>query len=239
MRSTTTSSNLHTETRGVQPQQGTVRLDSSLQNKQDPFLFAQPCFTIPLHLSSWRLKTLILLDFGAFACLLDEEFTRLHMNHIVKKLNLVHVEIIDGQPLSSRDVTHKIATLEVKFGNHYSSIVFKIIRSPSASIILKISWLERYNLQIDWKSQNIEFPVIPFLTERTNKPLTKKPPFIRPLFIRARAFTKAAKTSILFIIYATLTSRETTTSTNVPTQYKEFQDVFEKNNVDILPKHRP
>jgi hypothetical protein len=131
-----------------------VWLDSSLQNKQDPFLFAQPshCFTILLHLGSWRLKTLLLLDSEAFACLLDEEFTRLHMNHIVKKLNLMHVEIIDGQPLSSRDVTHKIAPLEVKIGNYYSSIVFNIIRTPSTPAILKLSWLERYNPQIDWKS---------------------------------------------------------------------------------------
>jgi hypothetical protein len=59
------------------------------------------------------------------------------------------------------------------------------------------------------------------------------------LFIRARAFTRVAKTNTMFIIYAILTSRETTISTNIPAQYKEFQDVFEKKNVDILPKHRP
>jgi hypothetical protein len=68
--------------------------------------------------------------------------------------------------------------------------------------------------------------------------MTKKPPFIKPLFIGARAFIIVAKTGIPFVIYATPTSGETTTSTNIPVQYKEFQDVFEKKNVDILPKHR-
>jgi hypothetical protein len=32
-----------------------------------------------------------------------------------------------------------------------------------------------------------------------------------------------------FAIYATSTSGKMTTSTNTPVQYKEFQDVFEKN----------
>jgi hypothetical protein len=186
-----------------------VRLDSSLQNKQGPFLSVQPsrCFTIPLHLGSQRLKTLALLDSGASACFLDEEFMRLHKIPTTKKLSSVHVEVIDGRPLSSGDVTHETAPLKVKFGNHSSSIIFNIIRTPSVPIILGLSWLERYNPHIDWKSWNIEFLVIPSLAERTIKHLTKKPPLIKPLFIGARTFIRAAKTSTPFAIYATPASR--------------------------------
>jgi hypothetical protein len=131
-----------------------VGLDSSLQTNQGPILFAQPshCFTIPLRLGSQKLKTLILLDSGASTFFLNEEFTRNHKIHVVKKLSLVHVEIIDGEPLSSRDVTHETILLEVRFGKHSNSIVFNIIRTPSAPVILGLSWLERYNPQIDWKS---------------------------------------------------------------------------------------
>ena len=39
----------------------------------------------------------------------------------------------------------------------------------------------------------------------------------------------AATKGTPFAIYATLTSRKMTTSTNTPAQYKEFQDVFEKS----------
>jgi hypothetical protein len=151
----------------------------------------------------------------------------------------VHLEVIDGRPLSSRDVTHESIPLEVKFGNHCSSIVFNIIRTPSAPVILGLSWLERYNPQINWKSRNIEFPITPSLTKRTSKPSsTKKPPFIKPLFIGARTFMRATKTGTPFVIYATPTSEETTTSINIPAQYKEFQDVFEKKNANILLEHR-
>jgi hypothetical protein len=44
---------------------------------------------------------------------------------------------------------------------------------------------------------------------------------------------RAAKKGTMFAIYATLTSRETTTWTNILAQYKEFQDIFEKKYVDI------
>jgi hypothetical protein len=172
---------------------------------------------LSLCLSSQGLKKFALLDSRACACFLDKKFTRLHKIHIVKKLSLVHVEVIDGQPLSFGNVTHETIPLEVKFGNHSSSIVFNIIRIPSVPVILGLSWLERYNPQIYWKSRNIEFPVTSSLTERTNKSSsTKKPLFIKPLFIRAKDFMRAAKTGTPFAIYTTPTPKETTTSTNIP-----------------------
>jgi hypothetical protein len=48
---------------------------------------------------------------------------------------------------------------------------------------------------------------------------------------------RAAKTRISFVLYSTPTYEETITSTSIPAKYKEFQDVFEKKNADILPKH--
>jgi hypothetical protein len=120
--------------------------------------------------------------------------------------------------LSSGDITHKTTSLEVRFGKHSNSIVFNIIRTPLALVIFGLSWLERYNPQIDWRSWNIEFLVIPSLAKHTNKPLTtKKPPFIKLLFIRARAFMRAAKKDTPFAIYATSTSGKMTTSTNIST----------------------
>jgi hypothetical protein len=62
-----------------------------------------------------------------------------HKIPVVKKLSLVHVEVIDGWPLSSGDFTHKTTPLEVRFDNHSSSIVFNIIRIPSAFVILALS----------------------------------------------------------------------------------------------------
>jgi len=50
----------------------------------------------------------------------------------------------------------------------------------------------------------------------------------RPLFLGDRAFVRAAKHSVLFVIDETLTSNNTTTTLTILNQYQEFQDVFEK-----------
>jgi hypothetical protein len=48
---------------------------------------------------------------------------------------------------------------------------------------------------------------------------------------------RVAKMGTPFAIHITPTFEKTTTSTNIPVQYKEFQDEFEKKNADILLEH--
>jgi hypothetical protein len=43
----------------------------------------------------------------------------------------------------------------------------------------------------------------------------------------------------MFIIYASPAMESVKGPEALPTRYKEFQDVFEKNNVDMLPQHCP
>ena len=61
----------------------------------------------------------------------------------------------------------------------------------------------------------------------------------KSLFVGARTFMRAAKTGSMFVVYANPLSESTRTTTVIPEQYREFQDVFEKKNADILPEHRP
>ena len=60
-----------------------------------------------------------------------------------------------------------------------------------------------------------------------------------PLFLGARAFVRSSKEDTPFVIYITPTSGEKTSTTSIPEQYKEFKDVFQKKNADMLPEHRP
>jgi hypothetical protein len=43
----------------------------------------------------------------------------------------------------------------------------------------------------------------------------------------------------MFAIYAMLTTESVKGPKAIPTRYKEYQDVFEKKNADILLQHRP
>ena len=63
-------------------------LDSSVsQQHLGSSLPAQPapCFTIPLSFGPQKLKTTALLDLGASACFLDEEFIKNHKFPLVQK----------------------------------------------------------------------------------------------------------------------------------------------------------
>jgi hypothetical protein len=43
----------------------------------------------------------------------------------------------------------------------------------------------------------------------------------------------------MFATYATPTTDSVTEPEALLTRYKEYQDVFEKKNADMLPQHRP
>ncbi len=221
-----------------------MRLDRSLsEDNKGPILSSNPsrCFTVPITLGSQKFKTHALLDSGASACFLDEEFSKLNNIPIVRKPEPVHVEVIDGRPLSSGDVTHETIPLDVLLDNHSSRVTFNIIKTPSNPVILGLSWLEKYNPHIDWVARKLEFCTIECAHEDPSRKPQKshKARLRKPLVIGARAFMRAAKKGTPFVIYATPTSEAATTSTTIPEEYKDFQDVFEKKNADILPEHRP
>jgi hypothetical protein len=189
---------------------------------------------VPLHFGIQELQVNALLDSGASACFIDEEFTKLHNIPLVKKPKPVHVEVIDGRPLSSGNVIHETKPLKIRLENHESNIVFNVIKTPSCPVILGLSWLDRYNPLIDWKLRKVTFSTNSLKVESA-KTISRN----KPLFIGARAFMKEAKQNTPFVIFATPTRKNATPTFVIPKQYEGFKDVFEKKNADMLPEHRP
>jgi hypothetical protein len=54
----------------------------------------------------------------------------------VEKSTLVPVEVIDGQSLSSRPITHETKALGVTIGCHTSKVVFNVISFPKNLVII-------------------------------------------------------------------------------------------------------
>jgi hypothetical protein len=50
---------------------------------------------------------------------------------------------------------------------------------------------------------------------------------------------QAIKKGTTFVIYATPIADSVKGPEALPTRYKEYQDVFEKKNTDLLPQHCP
>ena len=206
--------------------------------KKGPILYSQPsrCFTIliTLRIGGQDLRVRALLDSGASACFLDEDFVQRHKFSLVQKSSPNPVEVINGRPLSSEDVTYETTPIDLVIHNHHSSVAFNVIRTPSNPVIIGLSWLEMFNPRIDWKSQSLTFPSsspttnvhhLQTISENSSKgpqPNSQKPKMQKPLFVGARAFMRAAKTGSIFVVYANPLSKSTRTNTVIPEQYREF-----------------
>ena len=208
---------------------------------------ASPCFNIPLKIDFYphTIKVKALLDSGASACFIDKDFVKRHNLPIVSKNHPVAVEVIDGRPLISGDVTHETKPLDISLEGHRSTVVFNVISSPSNPLILGLSWLDRNNPDIDWNKRKLTFQTIsspsryPVVTPKPCPHRLQRSKIEVPLMIGARAFMRAAKKGNTFAIYATPTSQSIQRPTELPAQYKQYCDVIEKKNADTLPQHQP
>ena len=108
-------------------------------------------------MDSSSIKVSTLLDFEASGCFIDKDFANCHKLPVVTKKHLIPIEIIDGRPLVSGDVTHEIILLNIVLERYHSIIAFNTIISPSNPIILGLSWLDKYNSTIDWKTRRLAF----------------------------------------------------------------------------------
>jgi hypothetical protein len=63
--------------------------------------------------------------------------------------------------------------------------------------------------------------------------------FSKSLFMKAKAFMHVAKKGDAFFVYALPTTNAKPQKHEIPSQYKNYKNVFKKKNVDILPKHQP
>ena len=146
---------------------GIMRLEKVAQSLiKDPILIskASPCFTVSLivKMDFNSIKVHSLLDFGAFTCFMDTNFVDCHKLPFIIKKHPIPIEVIDGRSLVSGNVTYETIPLDIVIKGHHSIIVFNVIKSPSKQVVLGLSWLNKYNPAIDWKTQRLTFSQILF-----------------------------------------------------------------------------
>ena len=98
-----------------------MRLTNNAQST-GPILSSEPsiCFTIPLRVNfnDHSIKVSALLDSGASASFIDKDFAERHKLPLVTKKCPMSVEVIDGRPLISGDVTHETKALDIYIDQH-------------------------------------------------------------------------------------------------------------------------
>jgi hypothetical protein len=90
-----------------------------------------------------------LLDSSASTCFMDNELVQKYKLALMEKNTPMPVEVIDGQNLSSRPITHETKPLDVTIGSHTSKVLFNVISSPRNLVIIGLSWLVLHNPRVD------------------------------------------------------------------------------------------
>jgi hypothetical protein len=185
-----------------------------------------------------------LIDSGASACFVDVDFAMKHQLPTQPKDISIPVEVIDGRIISSGGVTKETLPLKVSLGDHQETIAFNLIPAPKHPFILGLNWLKHHNPHIDWNNGTVLFqktsvtlsePQTSLIKSQTFE--TAKPNILKVSAVQFHRDIKKAK--LCFAVYAIPATSQPPTSTNpLPEKYKDFQDVFDKQQADILPEHR-
>jgi len=78
----------------------------------------------------------------------------------MEKTTPVVVEVIDGQNLFSRLITHETKVLIIVIGSHSNKVVFNVISSLTNPIIIGLSWFILHNLRMDCKMKSLHFELV-------------------------------------------------------------------------------
>lgn len=145
----------------------------------------------------------------------------------MKKTCPVPIEVLDGQPFALENITEETQPLKMTLGNYILNIVLIFSESPANPMVLGLPWFELHNFDVHWHLWNISW-------RKKHKGKNQ----VQSLFLGARASMYAAKENITFAVYVTLMSTLSLPSIqNIHPQYQDFNDVFEKKNANLLPKH--
>jgi hypothetical protein len=91
-----------------------------------------------------------LLDYGASTCFINKELVRHYKLGVVENNTSMSVEVIDGQSLSSKLVTHETKVLDFTISFHTNKVVvFYAISLPKNHVIIGLYWLVLPNAQVD------------------------------------------------------------------------------------------
>ncbi len=143
-------------TKGVKQQEcpfsiGIVRLDldaSCDENGPNLSLDPTPCFLVLIIVKCSKLVPKHFY-FSTLTCFMNKELMWLYKLALVEKNTLMLIEVIDGQNLSLRPVTHETKPLSVTIGSHTIKVVFNVISSPRNHVIIGLSWLILHNPRMD------------------------------------------------------------------------------------------
>ena len=197
-----------------------------------------------------------LIDSGASDCFVSNEFVAAHGLKTTKTKEKLKIHLADG---SVRVTTDCIRQVCVSFGEHTEFLDLQVMKLPKYEVILGKFWLDRWNPQINWKKNTMQWKLGSRVVEITGIQTTQENEQISSLFhlgsyveeISAQRMRKLAQREPVFLAVVrsvpemneeVVEINEEKTKTEYPIAVqkilREFTDVFPKDLPVGLPPAR-
>jgi len=97
-----------------------------------------------------------MIDLGATADFIDQEFCNKYHIKTIKAKNLREIYLVDSEPSSMGPVTY-IARVLMDIGYYRELAIFQVVKLKHHNTILGMPWLRNHNPRINWEQGRITF----------------------------------------------------------------------------------
>jgi hypothetical protein len=167
------------------------------------------------------------------------------------------VEVIDGHPISSGDITEYVE-IQCTIGDHYESLTAYLTSLGHYPLVLGIPWLKKHDVTINFTKNDIQFsspgclphrtmvtpvPVKGLTMERRNKICAISATTFRRIVNNAyKHYGNVEQFALSLNEINTALQEPNDDKPNIesiiPHEYHKYLKIFEKVNADKLPPHR-
>ncbi|KAJ8324255.1 hypothetical protein O5D80_8742 [Batrachochytrium dendrobatidis] len=192
-----------------------------------------------------------LVDSGASGNFIDESFIARSRIPLVTKQEPLHVEGVDGRPLSSGPISKETLPLRVVIGDFIQEMTFDVIKCPHQPLIFGYPWLSSCNPKISWFSRVMKLPhsVSCLVSNSSSKinPVSSENSVsyrsfpVNPVSVDDSHFIEPPVNDSCFVLPTSdvpSIQATTTPSSDIPLHLVEFASVFSKKKALVLPPHR-
>ena len=216
--------------------------------------------TAELSFDDAQIPTHALVDCGATGyAFIDEDFARQQNIPLTKLKTPRTLEVIDGRPVESGEVTY-IAKTHMRIGTHHEEILMFVTKLGHYPVVLGLPWMKRHDVSVRFVKGTLTFDSDFCLDHCCNTAATVKavstplPERINIAMIAGSTFSCLAKKSKQVDSVFKLTIHaidkalrpededileDSKIKELVPEEYHDYLPLFKKAAASVLPPHRP
>ena len=197
-----------------------------------------PHFRIKIRVNGWLAKAMI--DSGATGNFMSESFARRNKVPVQGKRDPYQLTVVDRTPLSKDKGRVMKETKSLRLSVHGMTIrteEFDLVWIPH-KVILGLPWLEKQNPRIDWKRRQLVFPDETLVTSEPGVTIKEIS------LTQWKKYHQRGQACVAWMkpqtqqLCTTQDAVGKTQAPQLPSEYKEYQEMFEETAIVTLPEHQ-